>query len=289
VLATTATLAALKTRAAILARAREFFAQHAVMEVETPILSGAAVSDPQLHSLHTQVAGMRGPRYLHTSPEYAMKRLLAAGSGDIYQVCKAFRDEEQGRWHNPEFTMIEWYRLGFDDAALMSEVEALLAHMLLGLRNLMTAERLSYSAALQRHAGVDAFASSDHDLALAALRHGIHCDSALPRDAKLDLLMAWSWDRFRFPAALFRLRLSCLAGRARAPETGKRRGGALRAVLGRRRTRKWFSRIGAGDRTTRALHGGLGLTARARTGSTAVDENLLQRWRMDCRIVPASR
>jgi lysyl-tRNA synthetase class 2 len=185
----TATLAALKTRAAILARAREFFTQHAVMEVETPILSGAAVSDPQLHSLHTQVAGLRGPRYLHTSPEYAMKRLLAAGSGDIYQVCKAFRDEEQGRWHNPEFTMIEWYRLGFDDAALMNEVEALLAHMLLGLRNLMAAERLSYSAALQRHAGVDAFASSDHDLALAALRHGIHCDSALERDAKLDLLM----------------------------------------------------------------------------------------------------
>jgi elongation factor P--(R)-beta-lysine ligase len=185
----TATLAALKTRAAMLARTREFFAQRAVLEVETPILSAAAVSDPQLQSLRTQVAGIVAPRYLHTSPEYAMKRLLAAGSGDIYQVCKVFRDEEQGRWHNPEFTLLEWYRLGFDDAALMTEVEALLAYLLAGLRNLQTAERLTYSAALNRHAGVDAFTSSDADLAQAALRHGIHCDSTLDRDARLDLLM----------------------------------------------------------------------------------------------------
>jgi elongation factor P--(R)-beta-lysine ligase len=184
-----ASLAALKTRAAMLGRARAFFAQRSVLEVETPILSAAAVSDPQLQSLHTQVAGIAAPRYLQTSPEYAMKRLLAAGSGDIYQVCKVFRDEEQGRWHNPEFTMIEWYRLGFDDAALIDEVEALLRHMLEGLRDLPSAERLSYSAALQRHAGVDAFNAGDDALAAAAVRHGIHCDSTLDRDAKLDLLM----------------------------------------------------------------------------------------------------
>jgi elongation factor P--(R)-beta-lysine ligase len=184
-----ASLAALKTRAAMLGRAREFFAQRCVLEVETPILSAATVSDPQLQSLHTQVAGIAAPRYLQTSPEYAMKRLLAAGSGDIYQVCKVFRDEEQGRWHNPEFTLIEWYRSGFDDAALMDEVEALLARVLEGLRDLPSAERLSYSAALQRHAGVDAFDASDDDLAAAAVRHGIHCDSTLDRDAKLDLLM----------------------------------------------------------------------------------------------------
>jgi lysyl-tRNA synthetase class 2 len=184
-----ASLATLETRAAMLGRARAFFAQRSVLEVETPILSAAAVSDPQLQSLHTQVAGIAEPRYLQTSPEYAMKRLLAAGSGDIYQVCKVFRDEEQGRWHNPEFTMIEWYRLGFDDAALMDEVEALLKRMLGGLRDLPSAERLSYSAALQRHAGVDAFNAGDDALAAAAVRHGIQCDSTLDRDAKLDLLM----------------------------------------------------------------------------------------------------
>ena len=185
----TATLAALQSRASLLARAREFFAQRGVMEVETPILSGAAVSDPQLHSLSTRVCGRREARYLHTSLEHAMKRLLAAGSGDIFQLCKVFRDEEQGRWHNPEFTMLEWYRLGMDDGALMDEVESLVAQLLSGRRAPKPAERLSYSAALQRHAGVDAFTSSDDELAKAAVRHGIHCDSTLDRDGKLDLLM----------------------------------------------------------------------------------------------------
>ncbi len=119
-------MAALARRAAMLATAREFFAERGVLEVETPILSAAAVSDPQIESLATHVAGMPALKFLCTSPEYAMKRLLAAGSGDIYQICKVFRDAERGRWHNPEFTLIEWYRLGFDDAALMAEVETLI-------------------------------------------------------------------------------------------------------------------------------------------------------------------
>src|SRR6202522_3502605 len=143
------------------------------MEVETPIWSAAAVSDPQIESLATQVTGMAAPAYLCTSPEYAMKRLLAAGSGDIYQICKVFRDGERGRWHNPEFTLIEWYRLGFDDAALMTEVELLIGRLLAPHRRLEPAERLSYSAALQRHAGVDAHRASDHELTESAQRHGI--------------------------------------------------------------------------------------------------------------------
>ncbi|MDB6084978.1 MAG: lysyl-tRNA synthetase-like protein GenX, partial [Gammaproteobacteria bacterium] len=114
----------------MLAQVREFFGARGVLEVETPILSAAAVSDPQIESLRTHVAGLAGGFYLSTSPEYPMKRLLASGSGDIYQVCKVFRDAERGRWHNPEFTMIEWYRLGLDDAALMTEVESLAAELL---------------------------------------------------------------------------------------------------------------------------------------------------------------
>jgi lysyl-tRNA synthetase class 2 len=182
-------LAALKSRAAMLAAARHFFAARAVLEVETPILSAAAASDPQIESLATRVAGLAAPVYLGTSPEYAMKRLLAAGSGDIYQICKVFRDEERGRWHNPEFTLLEWYRLGFDDARLMDEVEALVAELLLPYRTLERAERSSYAAVLQRHAGVDAHGSSSGELAAAAVRHGITCGAELERDARLDLLM----------------------------------------------------------------------------------------------------
>ena len=184
-----ATHAALVLRARMLRAARAFFQQRGVLEVETPILSAAAVSDPQIESLTTQIAGLPGRRYLCPSPEYAMKRLLAAGSGDIYQICKVFRDAERGRWHNPEFTMIEWYRVGQDDAALMDEIEALLGQLLAPMRSLAAAERLSFSAALQRHADVDAFDSSDADLLEAARRHDIRCDAELDRDAKLDLLM----------------------------------------------------------------------------------------------------
>src|SRR5580700_11370528 len=120
----------------MLKTARAFFEQRGVLEVETPILSAAAVSDPQIESLTTRIAGVPGNRFLCPSPEYAMKRLLAAGSGDIYQVCMVFRDAERGRWHNPEFTMIEWYRRGFDDVELMAEVEDLVARLLAPSRRL---------------------------------------------------------------------------------------------------------------------------------------------------------
>jgi lysyl-tRNA synthetase class 2 len=183
-----ASSSALRHRAAMLSAARGFFAKRSVLEVETPILSAAAASDPQIESLVTRVAGL-GTFHLGTSPEYPMKRLLAAGSGDIYQICKVFRDAERGRWHNPEFTLLEWYRLGFDDAALMTEVEALVGSLLAPQRLLERADRLSYSAALQRHAGVDAHRASDDDLTDAAIRHGIVCRAELDRDAKLDLLM----------------------------------------------------------------------------------------------------
>ncbi|MGA9917920.1 MAG: amino acid--tRNA ligase-related protein, partial [Paraburkholderia sp.] len=185
----TATLTSLRRRAAMLARLREFFAARNVLEVETPILSAGAVSDPQIESLATQIAGLAGRFYMSTSPEYPMKRLLASGSGDIYQVCKVFRDAERGRWHNPEFTLIEWYRLGFDDAALMTEVEGLAAQLLAPHRQLAPAERLTYADALRRHAGVEAHTDSETALERAAADHGIVCKAELDRDAKLDLLM----------------------------------------------------------------------------------------------------
>ncbi len=160
-----------------------------MLEVETPILSAAGLSDPHIESLTTRVRGHGGALYLATSPEFPMKRLLAAGSGDIYQICKVFRDEEIGRWHNPEFTMLEWYRLGFDDATLMTEVEELVRTLLGPEWRLAAAERLTYAEALRRYAHVDAAAASEAELAAAAVSHGIVCDAALDRDARLDLLM----------------------------------------------------------------------------------------------------
>jgi lysyl-tRNA synthetase class 2 len=173
----------------MLAALRGFFAARGVLEVDTPVLSASGVSDPQIESLSTRVAGKDGSFYLSTSPEFPMKRLLAAGSGDIYQVCKVFRDAECGRWHNPEFTLVEWYRMGFDDAALMTEVEALAAALFAPHRRLMPAERLTYAEALRRHAGVDPHIAAEADLESAAAFHGIVCRAELDRDAKLDLLM----------------------------------------------------------------------------------------------------
>jgi lysyl-tRNA synthetase class 2 len=174
----------------MLAGVREFFAARGVLEVDTPTLSASAVSDPQIESLATHVAGMPGPRYLSTSPEFPMKRLLAAGSGDIYQICKVFRDGERGRWHNPEFTMLEWYRLGFDDAALMTEVQDLTAGLLAPHRRLLLpAGRLTYRDALRQFAGVDAHSDNDATLQSAAAAQGAAHSAALDRDATLDLLM----------------------------------------------------------------------------------------------------
>jgi len=123
-----ATAAALKQRAVLLETARRFFAAGGIMEVETPILTGVGVTDVGIRSLTTSACGIT--MWLRSSPEFHMKRLLAAGSNDIYQIAKVFRDGESGRRHQPEFTMAEWYRLGFTLEQMIDEtsqfIEALL-------------------------------------------------------------------------------------------------------------------------------------------------------------------
>ncbi len=177
----------LRARAAMLAGIRAFFAGRGVLEVETPLLSRAAATDPALESL---VAGTdAGYRYLHTSPEFPMKRLLAAGSGDIYQIARAFRAGEAGRYHNPEFSLLEWYRLGFDEHRLMDEVEALV-RTLAAANDPGPAERLDYAEAFRRHAGLDPFAATVAELSANAADHGIAFSGELDRDGWLDLLMS---------------------------------------------------------------------------------------------------
>ena len=116
----TADVAALELRGRILRQIREFFWQAGVLEVQTPVLGATTVTEPQIDSI-----GVAGYGYLQTSPEYHMKRLLAAGAPSVYQIVPVFRAGEQGSHHNPEFMMLEWYRLGFDDAQLRAEVAAL--------------------------------------------------------------------------------------------------------------------------------------------------------------------
>lgn len=197
----TATHATLRLRARLLERIRAFFSARGVLEVETPIVSHAGATDPHLQSLNTRYAGPGGPAmlFLHTSPEFAMKRLLAAGTGSIYQVCKVFRDGESGRLHNPEFTMIEWYRVGFDHDQLMDEVALLVKDALRDCISLADPERLRYRQAFERYAGIDPFAAGDASFRDCAGRHGITAPARLDTDGWCHLLLTHVIEP-RFPA-----------------------------------------------------------------------------------------
>jgi elongation factor P--(R)-beta-lysine ligase len=187
-----ASLENLQQRARILQRVRVFFAERGVLEVETPILSTAAITDPHLHSFTTRYTGPGHADglslYLHTSPEFPMKRLLAAGTGPIYQLCRVFRQGEAGRRHNPEFTMLEWYRPGFDHHALMDEVAELVGP-LFGLHE--AAERLSYSEAFQRHLQIDPLEATVDELQQCTTAIGlVGFEDETDRDLLLELLLS---------------------------------------------------------------------------------------------------
>ncbi|MTW21234.1 EF-P lysine aminoacylase GenX [Allochromatium palmeri] len=188
-----ARLTAIQARAELYARIRGFFSASGVLEVETPILSRSAVTDPALSSLSTQVAiagfGSGRPLYLQTSPEFAMKRLLATGTGPIYQICKVFRDEERGRRHHPEFSLLEWYRPGWDYGRLMDDVGALVRLAL--DRPAMPVERVTYRDLFRDGLGLDPWHAGIAQLREAAGRAGLRGLDGLEldRDGWLDLLL----------------------------------------------------------------------------------------------------
>ena len=150
-----ASLAILQIRARMRKRIRAFFDAQAVMEVETPILARTGVTDPHIDSLQSHWSDYSGPVYLQTSPEYAMKRLLAAGSGPIYQLSRVFRYGERGRQHHPEFTMLEWYRPGYDHHRLMLELDDLVSKCLSEHIQLEQSVFWSYREAWQQTIGID--------------------------------------------------------------------------------------------------------------------------------------
>jgi lysyl-tRNA synthetase class 2 len=186
----TATWERLRLRAELLARTRAFFAARDFLEVETPLLSADTVIDRHLDPLslilpHDPRAVEVGRKlWLQTSPEFGMKRLMAAGGQAIYQITRAFRAGEVGPLHNPEFTIVEWYRQG--DA--MSEGMQLLSDLAEALLSLGPADRVSYAEAFQSHAGIDPHRAAPEELAAISRRHRISMSAGLARGDRDDWL-----------------------------------------------------------------------------------------------------
>jgi elongation factor P--(R)-beta-lysine ligase len=185
----TATLERLQRRAAALAQVRAFFANHGVMEVNTPVVVNAPVTDVHIHSAEVRFPTVGAPFFLHTSPEFAMKRLLASGSGDIYQICPVVRGMERGRHHNAEFTLIEWYRKGLTLEQLMGEVDALVREVLGPVAKPFTSERLTWRDAFMKELGIDPFTVTDEQFQHAARDLGLEPSAETTRDELLDFIM----------------------------------------------------------------------------------------------------
>ena len=187
-----ASIANLLKRAAIMTQIRQFFTDRGLLEVETPAMSQATVTDVHLSPFQTRFVGPGAAQgltlYLMTSPEYHMKRLLAAGSGPIFQIGRSFRNEEAGRHHNPEFTMLEWYRPHYDMYRLMNEVDDLLQQTL----DCDSAETVSYQQVFIRHIGIDPLSADKAQLCDAAAKLDLAdvCTPDEDRDTLLQMLFA---------------------------------------------------------------------------------------------------
>jgi lysyl-tRNA synthetase class 2 len=181
-----ADLAAIRQRSELLATVRRFFAARNVLEVETPLLCRSGITDPSIEPFTASCDNGAAPRYLQTSPEYAMKRMLAAFGEPIFQLARAFRDGELGARHNPEFSLLEWYRPGFDHHRLMAEVAELVSAVLGERRT----EKYSYRELFQQRLSLDPFTASTAELASVARRHLDPGDLSGDTDLWLDLLMS---------------------------------------------------------------------------------------------------
>lgn len=180
---------AMKARAECYAQIRAFFMSRQVMEVDTPILGFSTATDPHLASLEISSNLRPGvdQGFLQTSPEFPMKRMLAAGSGDIFQLCKTFRKGEVGRRHNPEFTMLEWYRVGMTLPQLMDEVTELVCEV---LGETLVCQKVSYRDAFEQSLGIDPFTEKTSSLARLSRKLCHYDGPELSRDDYLALLLA---------------------------------------------------------------------------------------------------
>ena len=181
----TTSIEVIKHRAQLLTQIRKFFAARQVLEVETPLLGAHTVTDPNIASFEVLIDKRRC--YLQTSPEYFMKRLLAAGAPDIYQICKSFRKEEQGAHHHPEFTLIEWYRKGLSLYDIMNETVALISLLVPALKR---TQFMSYEQALQTVLNVSLDELDIDGLETVVREQGLQISKGLSRDQLLDFVFA---------------------------------------------------------------------------------------------------
>jgi len=183
---------ALRLRAAVNALFRLYFAERDVLEVETPILSEAGNTEPNIESFTTHFTGHSQAgartRWMRTSPEYPLKRLLAAGVGDCYELGRVFRNGEAGGRHNPEFTMLEWYRVGWDHLRLIDETVDLVQRALALVGRQAEVFSCTYRDLFQQSLGLDPFAASDGELQALLSDRTIDAQG-LTRDDWLDLLI----------------------------------------------------------------------------------------------------
>ena len=187
-----ATFDTLRLRARLNAAIREFMARRGVLEVETPVLSLAGNTEPNIASFALEFSGRTDgaprTRWLRTSPEHPLKRLLSAGLGDCYELGRVFRDGESGGRHNPEFSLLEWYRLGMDHVRLADETAALVRTALALVGRDAAVESLTYRELYRRELGVDPMTAPDEVLRNALDGTGLD-PTGLVRDDWLDLLM----------------------------------------------------------------------------------------------------
>ncbi|MDH3607748.1 MAG: EF-P lysine aminoacylase EpmA [Gammaproteobacteria bacterium] len=179
-----ATLDALSTRAEVNAKIRAFFQSHNVIEVETPILNQYAVTDLHIDSIATD-----NSKILHTSPEYAMKRLLAFHKCDIYQLCKVFRANEKSSYHNDEFTMLEWYRVAWSYKDLMKEVAELVTTLVGNNLEPLDVTYISYQQIFKKYAGIDIQTSNQADYLQVCEDHSLKLNSALTTHQYQNLIL----------------------------------------------------------------------------------------------------
>lgn len=271
----------LQQRANLLATIRRYFAERDVLEVTTPVLSQAGNTDPNIDSFQTRYRGPRsgGPasRWLRTSPEFLHKRLLAAGSGDIYEIATVFRDGECGPRHNPEFTLLEWYRIGFDHHRLMDEVEALvrMAAQIFG-RSIAACTRLSYQQCYQSYVGIDPLIATDADLIAALAGQGIEL-TGLSRDDRLDLIRTHRIESqladdqmlfiYDFPASQ--------AALARLSNADTRVAERFELYLGRFEVANGYHELSDADEQRRRFERDLGVRAARGSEMPALDERML--------------